>query len=176
MIHSDRHLFGPRPVSGDSLIQQTSSTARSTHFSRTNDEDVPRINLHKRSYRAMLQLILTAVTDDTDYTDLFDDSNSDDDSESNDDDSTSQPCAATTKPAYTTPSIEEVAKQVQKEENIELDEKQNISFKECLSIGRSSLESPRYYKFIITLKCSFPSAHPPRKAFGIGCLWKPIFI
>ena len=76
----------------------------------------------------MLQLILTAVTDDTDYTDLFHDSDNDDDSQSDDDDSSSQPRATTIEPVNTIPSIEEVAEQVRNEENIELDEKQNIAY------------------------------------------------
>ncbi len=70
----------------------------------------------------MLQLILTAITDDTGYTDLFDDS------DNSDDDTTTQLHATTVETLNTIPSIEEVAEQVQKEEKIELDDKQNISY------------------------------------------------
>jgi hypothetical protein len=121
MMHRDHHLFGPRPVSGESLLQQTSSTARPTQLSQTND-DAPRLDLRKRSYRAMLQLILTAVTDETDYTDLFYDSDDDDDSPS------SRPHSATTEALNAVPSMEGIAKQVRKDEGIELDDKQNISY------------------------------------------------
>ena len=128
MIHSDQHLFGPRPASGASLIQETSTTALPTQLSQTND-DVPRVDLRKRSYRAMLQLILTAVTDDTDYTDLFNDQDSDSDSDNGSNNgSPPQSHSATTEALNAVPSMEEIAEQVRNEEGIELDEKQNISY------------------------------------------------
>ncbi len=119
MIHSERHLFGPRLESDTSLIQETTSVTQSMQHSQSNNAH--HLNLHQKSYRAMLQLILTSVTDDTDYTDLFQDADSDDNASS---------CVhnATTEALRSIPSIGEVADQVCDKDNIELDKKQRISY------------------------------------------------
>lgn len=120
VIHTKEHLIGPRPTSGTTLFQQTSTTPRLPHLSQKSDEHPP-INLHRRSYRTMLQLILTAVTNDTDYTALLSDSETTDNT-------TTNMHANTTNALTSIPTMEDFAKQLCEKESVELDEKQYIAY------------------------------------------------
>ncbi len=121
MPHNEQHLFGPRPEPNSSLFQHSSTTSQCTQLSQ-NDNDNPVPVLHERSYSAMLQLILTAVTDDVDYAHLISDTDSDDSASSQTQNHT------TTTPSKAIPSMKDFAKEISETESIELDEEQYVAY------------------------------------------------